>query len=200
VSEREKRGTHVLQAVVEVVADHGLDGVSMRTVAAAAGISLAQVQYYFRSKDELLAAAFQHVGAGVEQRAADVDTAGHPRDVLRRLLRLWLPLNEARARDARVWVAFTAASATSAALRTINLAIDHDMRSWFAEFLRRAQLSGHLDAGLDPEVEGALLLALVDGLVLQALACPTLDDGVALVTTSMDVYLARLFINHGRVH
>jgi len=69
-------------------------------VAATAGVSPTQVQYYFRSKDELVAAAFEHVGEGVErgveQRAHEVDRSGNPREVLRRPLHLWLPLDEAR--------------------------------------------------------------------------------------------------------
>ncbi len=45
----------------------------MRTVAGAAGISLAQVQYYFRSKDELVAAAFRHVIQLFDTKLATVD-------------------------------------------------------------------------------------------------------------------------------
>ncbi len=70
-------------------------------MAATAGVSPAQVQYYIRSKYELVAAAFEHVGEGVEQRAHEVDRSGNPREVLRRPLHLWLPLDEARPRAAR---------------------------------------------------------------------------------------------------
>jgi AcrR family transcriptional regulator len=44
---------HVLEAVIDVIAERGLEAATMRNVAAAAGISLAQVQYYFHSKDNL---------------------------------------------------------------------------------------------------------------------------------------------------
>lgn len=106
------RGVHVLEAVVEVIAERGLEGATMRNVGAA-GISLAQVQYYFRSKDELVAAAFRHVIELFDLKLATVDLSGPPRRVLRQALELWLPLDETRARDARVWLAFSAAAATS---------------------------------------------------------------------------------------
>ncbi|MGQ0841956.1 TetR/AcrR family transcriptional regulator [Actinokineospora sp.] len=187
-----KRGAHLLDAVVEVVADGGITAVSMRSVAAAAGVSLAQVQYYFRSKDELVAAAFEHVSEGVEGRAADLDTSGPPRMVLRRLLELWLPSTAERARDARVWVAFTAAAMTSAPLREINTRIDRDLRAGFSGLLRQAQATGDLDPALDPDVHAAVLLAVVDGLVTQAVLAP--EDGRAdLAARGLDAHLSRLF-------
>jgi AcrR family transcriptional regulator len=187
-----KRGAHLLDALVEIVADRGLDAVSIRTVASAAGVSVAQVQYYFRSKDQLLAAAFEHVSEGFERRARDVDTTGRPRDVLRRLLHLWLPLDEKRSRDARVWTAFTAAAATSAVLRPINAAVDRDLRAWIAGFLRSAQEAGDLSDSVDADVEASVLLAVVDGLVLQALVA-TDTERTALVVDGVDAHLSRLF-------
>lgn len=191
----DRRGAHLLDAVVNVVADSGLGAVSMRSVAAAAGVSLAQVQYYFRSKDELLAAAFEHISDGVQRRAAAVNTTGPPREVLRRLLHVWLPLDEVRARDARVWLAFTAAAATSATLRAITATTDRDLRGWFSGFLRAAQEAGELDTALDADAHAAVLLAVVDGLVIQALVAPSEAHGAALAVAGLDAQLSQLFID-----
>jgi AcrR family transcriptional regulator len=182
----------VLDAVVEVIAERGLEAATMRNVAAVAGISLAQVQYYFRSKDELVAAAFQHVTRAFDEKLATVDLSGPPRKVLRDALELWLPLDESRARDARVWLAFSAAAATSAALKEIAAATDHELRIAFARLLDAAVAEGRLADVIDTESEAALLLAVVDGLVVQALALPARTRPTFLAQ-SLDTHLGHLF-------
>jgi AcrR family transcriptional regulator len=189
---RQRRGGHLLEAAREVIAGGGFAGVSMRSVAAAAGVSLAQVQYYFRSKDELLAAAFEDISDDIVARASMVRTAGPVREGLRALLEVWLPLDEARTHAARVWLAFTAAAATSETLGPKSAALDAELRGEFAGLLRQAQAAGELEMHVDVETEAALLLAVVDGLVLQALARPTADRA-ELLTHELKTYLSRLF-------
>lgn len=164
----------------------------MRNVAGAAGISLAQVQYYFRSKDELVAAAFRHVIELFDLKLATVDLSGPPRRVLRQALELWLPLDETRARDARVWLAFSAAAATSPALKEIAATTDNELRVAFARLLDAAAAEGDLPDVTDTETEAGLLLAVVDGLVIQAL---TLTEPLRtkFLSTSLDAHLTRLF-------
>ena len=159
-------------------------------MAATAGVSPAQVQHYFRSKDELVAAAFEHVGEGVEQRAREVDRS--LREVLRRLLHLWLPLDEARTRAARVWLAFTSAAATSIVLQSMNAATDRGRRADFAGLRTEVVVRGNLATSVDVDVEAALLLAVVDGLVVQALVLPEAQRADLLIA-AIDTHLSRLF-------
>jgi AcrR family transcriptional regulator len=183
---------HVLAAVLDVIADRGLEAATLRTVAAAAGISLAQVQYYFRSKEELVTAAYRHLNERFDEKLATVDLSGPPRKVLREALDQWLPLDEERARDARVWLAFSASAATSTPLRQIAAAADTELRSAFARLLDAAIADGELAEVADTEAEAALLLAVVDGLVIQALALPE-TERAGFVAFSLDTHLARLF-------
>ncbi|WP_433013390.1 TetR/AcrR family transcriptional regulator [Kribbella sp. CA-294648] len=190
--EQSQRGAHVLRAVVDVIAERGLEAATMRTVAAAAGISLAQVQYYFRSKDELVAAAFQHISELFDLKLATVDLTAPPRRVLRQALELWLPLDDSRARDARIWLAFTAAAATSPTLREIAATTDHEQRTALARALDAAAAAGELPEVTDTETEAAVLLAVVDGLTVQALALPA-ELRPAFIAGALDTHLNRLF-------
>ncbi|MEU4390782.1 TetR/AcrR family transcriptional regulator [Kribbella sp. NPDC023855] len=190
--EQPQRGAHVLRAVVDVIAERGLEAATMRNVAAAAGISLAQVQYYFRSKDELVAAAFQHISELFELKLATVDLTAPPRRVLRQALELWLPLDDSRARDARIWLAFTAAAATSPALREIAATTDYEQRTALARALDAAAAAGELPEVTDTETEAAVLLAVVDGLTIQALALPA-QARPGFIAGSLDAHLNRLF-------
>jgi AcrR family transcriptional regulator len=178
--------------VVDVIAERGLEAATMRTVAAAAGISLAQVQYYFRSKDELVAAAYHHVTELFDLKLATIDLSGPPRRVLRQALELWLPIDESRARDARVWLAFSAAAATSPTLKEIAAATDTELRVALARLLDAAAAAGDLPEVTDTETEAALLLAVLDGLVVQSLAMPP-ELRPSFLTDSLDAHLGRLF-------
>jgi AcrR family transcriptional regulator len=50
--DRQERRTLIADALMRVAADQGLAAVSLRTVAAEAGVSAGMVQPYFRTKDE----------------------------------------------------------------------------------------------------------------------------------------------------
>lgn len=50
----------IIGAAVGVLRDAGYHGMSMRAVAGAAGVSLSNVQYYYRDKDTLVCAVVEH--------------------------------------------------------------------------------------------------------------------------------------------
>ncbi|WP_445149236.1 TetR/AcrR family transcriptional regulator [Baekduia sp. Peel2402] len=50
----ELRRAELLEAAIHLIGEHGLDAVTHRAVAAAAGVPAASTSYYFRSKDELI--------------------------------------------------------------------------------------------------------------------------------------------------
>lgn len=62
----------VMDAVVQVLVRDGLDGLSVRRVAAEAGVSIGAVQYHFATKDALLVAAANHVTAHFKSRAEEL--------------------------------------------------------------------------------------------------------------------------------
>lgn len=53
-----KRKSEIIDAALRIIGREGLQGVSMRTVAAEASIPLGTAMYYFTDKDELIEAAF----------------------------------------------------------------------------------------------------------------------------------------------
>lgn len=146
--------TRVLDGVLTVLAEQGVGALSIRSVAAAAGVSPAQVQYYYRTKSQLVRAGFDHAG---EQFLADVAAAQPSR--LMDLLEQWLPLDDRRERRARVWLAYAAVSAVDAELAAASAKLDQELRGWF------------VDQGLSDHA-ASQLLALVDGVTIQCLVLP----------------------------
>ncbi|HEX6471011.1 MAG TPA: TetR family transcriptional regulator [Streptosporangiaceae bacterium] len=129
-----RRRDALLDAGAELLAEGGFAKVSHRAVAERAGVPLAATTYYFRSRDELIAAAFE--------RMVDRDIAATGARFTERIRRLApdLPPGPATAGTARV-PARAAAEAFAAAL------LPHD------EAERRRQLALwelYLQAGRDP--------------------------------------------------
>lgn len=167
------RGEHLLEAVLTVLAEQGAGALSVRSVAAAAGVSPAQVQYYYRTKNDLVRAGYAYAG---DQFVADITAA--ERATLRDILLLWLPLDDRRERRARVWLAYAATAAVDPGLAAEAAAQDAGLRVHLAS------------AGLTEEV-AAQLLALLDGVTLQCLVLP-MAERQALVDRTVAPFLAAL--------
>lgn len=192
MAERE-RGAHLLVAALAVVADSGLAGLSVRNVAARAGASPAQVQYYFPSKNALVAAAYQR--ASDQFLAAIRSELSEPRTVqrLRRILWAWLPLSPDAECRARVWVAFAAAAVTDPELAVAAAATDVDLRRWLADDLAGLQRTGQIALPAHPSDAAAQLLALLDGTTVHALLRP-MPERAALADRTLGDWLRHLEI------
>lgn len=166
----ESRRRRIADAVCLLVDELGPEGVTMRDVAARASVSLGAVQRCFRSKEEMLLFAVDHVGERITERvrarligspAQSAATAlGHTATEI-------ALLREENRAEARVWLAFVARAAVSEPLagRLKNgYAALHDL---LARLITEAAESSPADedsAALDPQREARALLALADGL------------------------------------
>ncbi len=144
----------LLDGVLSVLAEQGVAALSVRSVAAATGVSPAQVQYYYRTKTELVRAAFEYAGS---QFLTDVESSGA--DTLMDIVEHWLPLDDRRERRARIWLAYAAISAVDPELAAASAQLDEDLRRWFGN----RNLSEHA---------AAQLFALIDGVTVQCLMLP----------------------------
>src|SRR5260370_4638978 len=85
----EKRGDkyqRILEAAVEVIAEHGFFNARVSDIAQRAGVADGTIYLYFKSKDQLLMAAVSNAFGAVLRRArTEVKSAADPRDRLRRL-------------------------------------------------------------------------------------------------------------------
>lgn len=166
----QERRQQIAQALHRVTATRGLDDVSLRHVAAEAGVSAGLVQHWFRTKDQMLRFALETVSEQVESRLARSSAAiehGSPREAVRALLIELLPLDEQRRLEAHVAVAFGARAAVSPEIaRTVRQGMDR-MRAFIAD---RVRASAGTDRTGHPESAATALTALVDGLAAHVLA------------------------------
>lgn len=187
-----ERRTRVAAAARAVIARDGPDGATVRRVAAQAGSSTTVVTHYFADKQALLAAAVEDGYRAVATRmAAHLDSGPGGLAALRAVLLETLPLDEERAAEARLWMAFWSMAATRPGLRTVQTAGYAAWRELVARLLTEAAERGEVAAGLDTVGVGEELMCLVDGLLMQS----TLEPGrlpPARQVHLLDVALARL--------
>jgi len=81
----------VLASALALFAEHGADGVSIRQIGAASGVSLATVHHYFGSKEELYAACidsmYEELVAMRPRLGAELARGGRPAELLDRIVR-----------------------------------------------------------------------------------------------------------------
>ncbi|MGP4025891.1 TetR/AcrR family transcriptional regulator [Actinomadura sp. 3N407] len=172
-AQHETRRREIADAVLAIVAEHGLPAVSMTEVAARAGVSAGRVQHYFPTKQKLIEAAFDR---GNELSSArirslvgrDLDSA-EPRSVLTVVLTELIAHDPETRAHMRVRQSFTA-------LALADEAIADRMRADYTRFHRQITdlVRGDRDAGLipratDPAHAAVDLVALAEGLAYYVL-------------------------------
>ncbi|HEY8756738.1 MAG TPA: TetR family transcriptional regulator C-terminal domain-containing protein [Candidatus Dormibacteraeota bacterium] len=183
VDQRARR-RQIADAVWSVIADRGLESVSLRQVAAAAGVSVGLVQHYFGDKDEMVLFALgsmtHRVDARLSRGMVALRDQADARALVRAVLVELLPLDHDRAVEARVASAFLARAAVDPGV-SAHLQEKHSRRHEFLASQLRCCGVKH------PEQAASLLVALVDGLTLHTLAGhQTPDSALATLDDELD--------------
>lgn len=155
------RRTQLAEVLIRITADRGLEAVTIREVASAAGLSIGAVQHHFATKNEMLAFAFQHVIDRTRQRIESLIPTGHVLDDVSAVLSELLPLDGPRRDEARVYVAFAARAGVTPELQAIQRALLTEIRHELEQTL-----------GPHRSTDAVLLMALVDGMVLHETSAP----------------------------
>jgi AcrR family transcriptional regulator len=169
VVDHEQRREELAAAVWRLAAREGLEALTVRAVAEEAGCSTGALVHYFSDKEELLLFAFRTVADRVGRRVAKVETRTRdPLELARAMLAEGLPTDRARQEEVRLWFAFLGLALTRPALARAQRVTYRAWRDRVAEHLRAAQESGAIRGHVDCADEAAALVALVDGLAVQA--------------------------------
>ncbi|MFH8986262.1 TetR/AcrR family transcriptional regulator [Streptomyces varsoviensis] len=153
------RRQRIVDAAISVVSERGIDGLSHRSVAAAADVPLGSTTYHFATLDDLLIAALQQVNSGPTTSVASWERHLDPAE----------PLVDGLVRLLEHCVATTGDRS--------RVRLEYDL---YLAALRRERLQPIAAAWLDEMVEmftrytkdeatARTLVALIDGLLLQLL-------------------------------
>lgn len=171
-------------AVARLVEEQGVQAVSVRTVAAAAGYQPSTLRHYFPSSDQMLAHALVLVRQRQQQRLAAKNWPTDSRAAIREAWLEALPLDADRVTETHVWLAVSITARTEPARRTladINSELDQLCDATVQVFAPHAR----------HEPQALALRAFADGLALGAVAEPHRFTVMA-ITQSLDAHLQEL--------
>ncbi|AGP55594.1 TetR/AcrR family transcriptional regulator [Streptomyces rapamycinicus] len=168
VDHAQRRG-HIIDALVRVAAAEGLHAVTMRGVAAEAGMSLNLVQYYFDSKPQLMHAALERLEQQSHERwSARLARLPHPvtaHAFIEAFCAEALPTDGPSRAFHLVWTSYAVLAMTDPELAAQPFVEGPNrLERQLTDVLRQAQTDGELAADVDASVEAARLLAMSHGL------------------------------------
>lgn len=176
--DHEKRREQIAQATWRVISERGMEGATVRNIAAEAGLSLGALRHYFSTQDELLAYSMKLVKERVTARIREILSLDlPPREKFIRTILELVPMNRENMVEMEVWFAFTAYFRHKPGGFDMQ---DDGVYLGLQKLMDYAEQNGLLPASIDKELETEKLYALVDGLALHAYMQPQRLDGPRL--------------------
>ena len=180
-AETEAKKAAIIQAILDQIVDRGPTAVRMADVAKAVGMSVGTVQYYFGSRDALLAAAFSAHSDAVLKDIADMANhngkttgegteTGSPRS---RLHAAFTAVHEVgnHGQRSRIWIELVTAARTHSSLQDCVDSVFEGWRSLFSRIIDDGIRTGDFTLyGLTVTEVVDTFIAIIDGFDLAAVA------------------------------
>jgi len=162
-----ERREQLIEAALNVASREGIDGATVRAVAAEAGVSLGVVHYCFRDKDELLRAmAHTITERNLARGMAEMPASAPARDLILGVLEgLWANIRSTRGPQLLTYE-LTTTSLRHPELRQVGL--DQYVVSWAAaeQFLEEVERAGGITWRVPRHIVARSIIAAVDGFSL----------------------------------
>ena len=157
----------ILDAAVQLLADHGINGVRIAAVAAQAGVSSGLVHYHFGTRKELLADAFHHAYGYAADRGSGGEVGATVAErIVWRLERI-LPLPGHQEKEWAIWIELWVRALRDPELQAVAIQVYATIRAALVALLREGVQRGEFVVA-NPERVVDRLVALNDGFGLRA--------------------------------
>jgi len=167
--DHEARRAELLAATWRVIARDGIEGATVRRISREAGYSTGVLTHYFQNKEDVLRTALQAAFSETRTRMETGSAEARGLVALRNAALAELPLDEELRRSCEVRLGFWARATADESFAADQRARYFELRRTFARLLEEAGTAGELRADLDFEAEAERLVALCDGVAVQAL-------------------------------
>jgi AcrR family transcriptional regulator len=189
------RREQIVQAAVAVIAEQGIQNLSLSEIEKKADMSRGQLTYYFRTKEAILLAVFDHVletmyrrlprPAGATPEEGPFARAGGW-ELVQTLLRTILlepPISEFGC----LQYTFLAQISHREDFRERLASLYEEWRSHMAQRLEEDQAAGQIQRSISGRALASVIQALLHGLAMQALADPAAFDRQAVLELCLDM-------------
>ena len=179
------------EAAMSLIAQHGLEGVTMRAVAAEAGLSYGSLFHYFSSKDELLMHAVRHSTSLQTKRLNEYASQYSGLKALEHLLCDDAIINESSRDDWIVWLTFLYKAAMQTSFAEAYAELIDGWQARIVRLLEDAQQAGEIRSELDVGFEAVAIWAYSAGISQLSLLHPEMLP-VPLQKRLISAYLDKL--------
>jgi len=169
--DHEARRRHVAEVAADLAASGGLERLTVRNVAEAAGYSTAVVSHYFADKRDLLEATYDVVT--LRSRARFEHAAATSSEPLRDCLEALLPLDNERRLDWRLWFVFWGMAVNDSSFAALQRDRTRSARARIRRVLGEEHARGRITADLDLRHTSRELLVVIHGISTQAVFDPS---------------------------
>jgi AcrR family transcriptional regulator len=191
IVDHDVRREELAAALWTLIRRDGIERVSVRSVAAEAGVSAGSLRHYFPSQAELIGFAMELVEARTRDRIGRLDLSGTARVRVTALAEVVLPLDVERGEDLQVWFALTARARHDPALHEVSGRAYDALLDLARSVVGELEASAASSRTIDTELEAVTLHALLDGLAVHLDLHPERLD-VATCRAALQAHLAGL--------
>ena len=171
IVDHDERRAEYVDALWRLVSREGAGAISVRSLAAEAGVSPSNVVHYLPSRAEMLAEAVRQLLREARDRSAKMRAEAEVFDLDRvtDIVMVAIPDSPKRRRQSEVWLLLLAEQETNLEAGEILAELQAGVRSAVRNGMDLLAVHGILAPERDRDLEAARLHALIDGLSLQTL-------------------------------
>lgn len=167
IVDHDQRRSEIISAMWRVVDADGVAGVSVRSVAATAGVSKTNVGHYFESQPQLLALAVLDAANSSASRIVGSELGEDPINEATTLLLRLVPDTPAKRRRASLWLRVLDLTAEQDGLGDLVAEIEYAHLAAITHIVEQLKARRLIHRGRDVTAESTRLHAVVDGIAMQ---------------------------------
>lgn len=153
---RAESRSKILQCALERFAEHGYDRTTVASIAKAAGISQGLIYHYYDSKDDILRALFEESMTDVQASFDEAEASPSPEEKIGRLIRAAFGVVK---NNLHFWRLSYVLRMQPGVLDSLG----HNVQSWARAITSKLTQYFREASAAQPELEAAILFALIDG-------------------------------------
>ena len=174
IVDHDERRRELVEALWRVVERDGASAVSVRSVAAEAGVSKSSIGHYVGTMPQLLSLAVEELVREVQAQIAIIDIAHLDVDTATRALTALVPVSSRRRRISGVWIVLAAQSLADPEVAEILRRLNGTVGEGIDAAIGALSSNGWVHPSRDLRLESRRLHALIDGLSLESMTDPFL--------------------------
>ena len=172
IVDHEERRRLIVEALWRVVSRDGAAAVSVRNVAAEAGMPKSSIGHYVGTMPQLLSLAIEQMVTFVRAQSAELDRSTIDVDKATDAMMTLVPTDARRRQMSEVWLLLLSQRNAEPELAPILTDLNAQVLEGITEGLTGLRSQGFVDPSRDLHREARVLHALIDGLAVQSLTDP----------------------------